>query len=173
MKEAKRAGAIGVVVGGLRITMRIINRLRRAGINVKPILNRAPRIGIGDRQIPIRISDLKRKAISEARRIGLIPFASACCANAYIAGVPCANLCWLKGQCTKCPNNCSEKVPKIVREDAEELFRMITKRKAVILNLNERGLSLRVKDRMNRREIEIAQYIMQIIFRRRVKIEKS
>jgi len=171
LKAAKKAGAVGVVVGGLRITKRIIERLKAANIDVKPIMERAPKANLTEVQIPIKSSDLKRRAIKEARKIGLIPFSSACCALAYVAGVPCTNLCWLKGKCTKCPNNCPTKVPKISERDVLEVFRALAKQKAVSAEVSTSEVKIKVERKFSRRSLDVMKYVLQVILRRKVMIK--
>lgn len=171
-KEAKRAGAIGVVIGGLRITKKIIERLKNSNINLKPILQRIKHKQISEKQAYIRTSDLKREAITRAKKHGLIPFNSACCANAYNANVPCINLCWLRGQCTKCPNNCPSKIPQVEEKDVQEIFRTITKRKTEKIDISPNKIQIKTDLSLKRREIEILKYNLQTIFRRKIKITK-
>jgi len=104
LREAKDAGARGVVVGGFRINRSIVERLRRAGFDVSEIVKRADEIPDGRRQRYIRTGDLKDRILSLAREVGLTPFAAACCACASAAGVPCPNECWKGRFCTDCGN---------------------------------------------------------------------
>ncbi|MCS7104668.1 MAG: hypothetical protein NZ954_03790 [Thermofilaceae archaeon] len=113
LRESKNSGATAVVFGGLRVTPSIIARLASVGVDTSQILNRVKgqlRDGI---QISVQSQDLKEHLAEEARRIGLTPLFSACCANTlniYLAKgvrVPCAGLCFVEGQfCAKCPVNC-------------------------------------------------------------------
>ncbi len=168
-KEAKRAGAVGAVIGGFRVTKRIIERLQRAGFDIKQIIKRKPKKAVlSEEQIPIKISDLKRKAIHQAKRRGLIAFASACCANAYNAGVPCPNLCWLKGQCTNCPNKCADKVPSISESEVADLIKMLTKRKIEDASVEDSKVTVKIGFKMSRREMETIKYVIQLFTRRRV-----
>jgi len=171
-KEAKRAGAVGVVIGGLRVTKRIIERLKKSGINIKPILQRLKKKQLTEKQVYIKISDLKVEAIEIAKKHGLIPFNSACCANAYNANVPCINLCWLKGQCTNCPNNCPSKIPQIEKEDVQEIFRSIMKTKADEIIVSESKIQIKMKINIKKKELEILKYNLQTILRRKIEIQK-
>ncbi len=110
--EARKAGAVGVVVGTLRVSKAILARLRKLGLDkaVRARLKREPPLkGL----VAVSCPDLKEEALKIAREKGLLAFKAACCANAYCAGVPCADLCWLRGFCTHCPNNCPEKLPEV------------------------------------------------------------
>ena len=104
LREARRAGARGVVVGGFRVNRSILERLRRAGFDVSEIVKRADSIPSGGRQRYIRTGDLKERILEMAREVGLTPFAAACCACASAAEVPCPNECWRGRFCTECGN---------------------------------------------------------------------
>ncbi len=90
LEEARRNGAVGVVIGSLRVTNRILERLRKAGLDISEILRRLPRKPRGNEQIPIRVNDLKEEITRYARKIGLIPFPEACMANLYTHN----RICW-------------------------------------------------------------------------------
>lgn len=171
-REVKKAGAIGVVIGGLRVTRRIIDRLERSGINIQPILKRIKMNKITEKQTYIKTSDLKRNAVMLAKKHELIPFNSACCANAYNAKVPCINLCWLKGQCTKCPNNCPSKIPSIDESDVIEMFKSIAKMKVSEVIISESTIKIKVGAKITRKKLEEAKYNLQVIFRRRILLSK-
>ncbi len=89
LRKARRAGAVGVVVGSLRVSRLILSRLRSVGLPVEEIIGRLPRIPRGDEQITVRASDLKNMVLEYARRIGLTPFPEACMANIYTHGYVC------------------------------------------------------------------------------------
>jgi len=120
LDEAKKAGFRSVVFGTLRVTRSTIERLRGAGIDVRPILNRVKTLD--DSQRYIRGADLKESAMKLAKEKGLIALGSACCASALAYGVPCMDVRWIWRRCTLCPNKCWEKVPK--EEEVIELLRM-------------------------------------------------
>jgi len=102
--KAKRSGAIGAVVGGFRVTVRILKRLKDHGVDVSEIEKRMKIIDNIQRSVPI---PEKRSIIKKIKELGMIPWASACCANSWNAKVPCPSACFIRGPCTKCPNNCS------------------------------------------------------------------
>ncbi len=118
LDEAKRAGFRSVVFGTLRVTNSTISRLKKAGIDVEPILKRVKTLNNSQRYI--RGEDLKEFAMQMAREKGLIALGSACCANALAHGVPCMDVRWIWGKCTLCPNKCKEKVPS-----EEEVFELL------------------------------------------------
>jgi len=123
VSAAKEAGAYGVVVGGLRVTRRILERLERLGLDTREIRRRLTSKPVGAAQVPVATEDLKREAIEEAKRRGLVPFRSACCANTYNVllqrgvRVPCAGLCFLTDLCTSCPVNCRGMEVEVDEED--------------------------------------------------------
>jgi len=118
LSETFEHGAVGVVVGALRVSRRVSKRLSTVGLHVQP-----PRRGVF-KTLPLR--GLKDEIIGYARSLGLIPFASACCANAYSSSTPCMSVCWATGMCTGCPNECVGKLPDVDEEDIAEAFRTMT-----------------------------------------------
>ena len=82
------SGSSGVVLGGLRVTAGILERLSRV-MDVSEILRRLRRPPRGREQVPVDCSDLKRRLAGEARRAGLTPYPAACSANAAAHGVGC------------------------------------------------------------------------------------
>ena len=154
LAEAKSSGAYGVIIGGFRITKRIIERLRRAGFNVGEIIRRTPVRRLSNKQINVKLSDIKREALEIAREKGLRAVLSACCAmtlvlNAYGKEVPCANCCYANGMCVEkyCGNNCKAKVPKLPLDDLKVAVEKTTgsrikdievKRLEVIITLREK-----------------------------------
>lgn len=119
LDEARNAGFRSVVFGTLRVTTSIVKRLEKAGVDIKPILDRVR--ALNDSQKYIRGSDLKDLAMKIAREKGFIALGSACCANALAHGVPCVDVRWIWRRCTSCPNRCQEKVPR--EEEVLELLK--------------------------------------------------
>lgn len=111
--EAKTRGVVGVVIGGFRVTKRIISRLRSVGLNVDYILAYTPKTPTGSEQIPLNITDIRRGIVENVKEYGVILHFHACCACAFTHSVPCWNLCWIRNGCTKCPNQCWIKQPSI------------------------------------------------------------
>ena len=120
LSEARAAGAVGVVVGSLRVSRRILARLAKLGLD-RPIMARL-REPPGDDLVVVPCPDLKERALQVAREKGLLAFRAACCANAFCTGVPCADLCWLRGFCVHCPNRCLDKLPDVAEEDVAEVL---------------------------------------------------
>jgi len=104
LEAAKDSGAVGVVIGGFRVTRRIINRLESLGLNTVLIKERLKIIDEKQRNVPL---PEKKIAMNKAKKKGLITWASTCCANSWNANVPCPSACFIDGPCTKCPNFCS------------------------------------------------------------------
>ncbi len=125
LKLGKESGAVGVVFGTLRVTEDIIKRLATA-IDVRPILERSPKPLPKRRQVNIKASDIKRKLERLARDLGLLVWPGACCANAYVAKVPCANVCYARGTCYSCPNKCLKSIPEVDEGDLEAGIRELT-----------------------------------------------
>ncbi len=144
LSEAKRAGALGVVVGSLRVSASIMRRLAGLGLD-GPVRARLKRGRLGGKLVPVPSRDLRELVFSIAREKGLLVFRSACCANAYVAGVPCADLCWARGFCTSCPNRCLEKLPPI---EAEEVKRALRSAFGLdVLGVSDEGLRLAIEVR--------------------------
>lgn len=125
LREARRHGAEAVVLGGLRASRSILARLRGAGFDVEPILGRLRGQLNRGGQLGVPMRDVKEELAGEARRVGLVPLYSACCANTlnvYLRTgrrVPCAGLDFVSGElCTGCPVNCRG---VRVEVDAEEV----------------------------------------------------
>ncbi len=83
IREAKNAGARGVVVGSLRITNRIMKILPRTNVvNSGDLLKRLPRKPRNPRdQVPLKMHDLKEFAMKTAKAVGLHVYPSSCAAN--------------------------------------------------------------------------------------------
>lgn len=105
---AAKHGAIAAVLGSLRVTRNILNRLGKV-IDTKPITSRIKKIPKNREQVYVNTYDIKVKIEETTRKLGLIAFRSACCANAYTSSVPCINKCYEKGKCVNCPNSCRDK----------------------------------------------------------------
>jgi DNA repair photolyase len=84
ISEAIRSGAKGVVLGGLRVTRRIIETMKKKKIDVSEILRRSKTID--DNQRPISTSDLQAEIEGAFSRRTTI-FRRSCCASAYTAGL--------------------------------------------------------------------------------------
>ncbi len=167
--EAKHAGVIGVVIGGLRITRNIIERMRRKGIDVEEIMRRLKGKKLSNRQIYVGMRDLKEKIVEVVRENGLKIFKSACCATAYVSETPCINICWEGQICTKCNNKCVEKIPEITLEEIGHLTKMIIGRetKKIVRKKYETTIYI---EKIAKSKVEILKYGLQVLLRNRIRI---
>ena len=124
LKSAKKAGATGVVGGGFRLTLPILNTMKKAGIDVSEIANRIPKID--DKQRYIYTKDLEEKFIQVATKNKLVALRSTKCALAYAADMPCTSLYWVynKDMCTKC-KPCAEQAPKIKKSEIDSILKEV------------------------------------------------
>jgi len=141
LNEAKAHGAVGVVVGALRVSKKILRRLRKVGLD-KGIRSRLRREPPEKGLMPVPVPKLKEEALKMAREKGLLAFKAACCANAFVASVPCADLCWLRGFCSNCPNRCKDKLPEVGEDEVREALSRAFGLRA--LWVEDRGLELAV-----------------------------
>jgi len=119
LKACSDAGVETVVLGSLRVTPGILERLARAGIDVSEIERRLPRKPRSVRdQVTIREGDLKRRIASIARDLGLKVFESACQANVWSHGEYCA-------ACDFGPCGDYSSEPRIGENDVEELLELM------------------------------------------------
>lgn len=87
---ARKIGVNGVVLGSLRVTEGIVERLRAVRFpHLDEILSRVPREPSGSAQIAIRGADLKKKLEEIARAIGLKVYPAACSASIESHGLGC------------------------------------------------------------------------------------
>jgi DNA repair photolyase len=93
-------GAVGVVAGSLRVTRRILFKLKDSGIDLNNIIRRLgttlEKMKPG-RQYEVYTSDIKREIASRARKIGLVFYSSACMANLHTHGLLCWRMSSLRG----------------------------------------------------------------------------
>ena len=80
LKLAKEHKVTGVIVGSLRVTKDIVERLRRSGLLSIELIKYLPR-GLSSRQVSINTSVIKNKVRSIAEHLGLEYMQSACAAN--------------------------------------------------------------------------------------------
>ncbi len=180
MDEAKRAGAVGVVIGGFRVTKTILRRLERAGVKVDELRRRLRGRLRGTKQVNLNLRDLKELALEVAKERGLIGLLSACCAmtnvlNLHGYRLACANVCFAEGLCVLkkgyvCKARCPEKVPKVDEDDIKEAIEEV---------LKARGLTHLYIDReyieVHARALEYnegALRFLQTVYRRRIVIRR-
>lgn len=167
LSEARSAGAVGVVVGSLRVSRAILARLARLGLD-RPIRSRL-RGPVGDSLVVVPCPDLKAKAIRLAREKGLVAFKAACCANAFCAQVPCTGLCWLRGFCTNCPNQCTKKLPEVVEADVLEALKATFGLRPLSAQVGEARLTVVLRRSARaRKAIRVARKVLEVATRRAV-----
>ena len=98
LSRALDAGAKGVIIGSMRVTQGIIDRLRRVKYQgIEEILRRIPReLGSG-KQVTLKMDDLKKIIYKLAERLDMKVYPSACAANIEAHKLSC-NACRL-GPC--------------------------------------------------------------------------
>ncbi|MHA1722364.1 MAG: radical SAM protein [Candidatus Baldrarchaeia archaeon] len=170
-ERASDAGAVGVVIGTLRISRKILERLKKAQIDLHPIKERAAKIG--GKQVHLSIADLKEEALKIAKEFKLVPFRSACCANAFNASIPCANVCWATKFCTNCPNNCKQKRIHITTEKINHTIEKILNTQTFNSEVNENHVKI-VIPKSNEKDLKTKRkgisILLKTLLRRRVKI---
>ncbi|RLF16852.1 MAG: radical SAM protein [Thermoprotei archaeon] len=172
MNEAKRAGAMGVVIGGLRVSERILRRLKTMGLNTHIIEEKLPKEVGGRRLIDVPSSNLKKKAIEIAEEVGLMPLRSACCATTFSymlktgKRLPCAGLCFTSQLCyEKCPVKCKEHLPPVDKEDVKEALNLLLGKRPDKIEIEEFRIVAHLKaDKVNK----TVETLFNTAFRRRL-----
>ena len=174
--EAKQAGAIGVVIGGLRITPMILERLEKAGFQTTQIRERVKGVLRRGVQLSVDVSDIKRQAVEVVREKGLVPFLSACCANNYTAmlydGIraPCPGLDYIDGRfCTLCPVQCPKIKTKIDPDEAREMIEKIAQTRVLELNIDDKYIRVKLEGKKNFSLKE--KILIEVGYRRRVLLQ--
>lgn len=173
LRRAKKAGAVGVVLGSLKVSQNILARLEQTGIDLKPTLKKENLSLDGDKLVPIPTIDFKAKAVHTAKERGLIPFLSACCANAYTAQVPCMSLCWTTHFCTQCPNNCTQKTPDIRKEGVARTARFLLKRQPKRIQLHNQKITVYLPGLEKTKNVRKYRHMLQLAARKRVRITQA
>jgi len=126
IRLAKKYGVEGVVIGGFRVSNNIIARLKDKGLKIEEINKRIRGTIRKDRLLDIYVKDIKEKIAIEAKKEGLIPFYSACCASTYTFfkkfgyRIPCIGLDFIEEKfCTKCPVLCENISVEIDTDEAK------------------------------------------------------
>lgn len=172
LSEAKSSGAVGVVVGGFRVTLTNLSRLKAAGINLE-VEARLPRLPSKGEQIPLAMEDVKRQVVSMAREKGLVPFLSACCANTYTAYLrdslraPCPGLDFIERKfCTECAVNCSQQKTEVDPEEVKDMVRRLTGGEDFEVVVEDKYITLRGAAK---RKLKPAhKHLLEVGYRRRV-----
>ncbi len=170
LREAKRAGAIGVIIGGFRVTERIVMNLKKIGFTIEANI---PKNFKG--QYSLHLRKYKDSLIKISREIGLIPFKSACCANTYSIllnkglRIPCSNLCFQKNFCTNCPVDCKNISVNVEMDDVRSAFKKIMNIEPDSIDIQRNVINISIKKKLSgkrRREI----VIIERIFRKKINI---
>eukprot|EP00746_Dinoflagellata_sp_MGD_P010527 gnl/MRDRNA2_/MRDRNA2_121765_c0_seq1.p1 gnl/MRDRNA2_/MRDRNA2_121765_c0~~gnl/MRDRNA2_/MRDRNA2_121765_c0_seq1.p1 ORF type:complete len:448 (+),score=78.18 gnl/MRDRNA2_/MRDRNA2_121765_c0_seq1:154-1497(+) len=111
LAAAKNAGALGVIVGSLRVSKKIYRRVKmlKAPVDIEEIDRQLQQShglspeSLTEHQVDIQDEPL-RAAIKEcAEKLGLAVVRRACCANAFVAGMTCRKPnCLMKEACETC-----------------------------------------------------------------------
>lgn len=183
LKKAKKYGATAVVLGSLRVTPAILARLKSAGIDIDPVLKRVKcKLNTGV-QVNVPSEDLKNDAVREARKIGLVPLLSACCANTLNLNlslgfrIPCAGLDFIDGRfCTRCPVGCEKIKVEVDTTDVKRAVKDYLKIEAfeVVDAGQQLFISVRNRNRARRSLSERTGYkkLLEIAFRKRLVISE-
>jgi len=181
LQEAKEYGAIGVVVGGFRVTKNILYRLRKAGFNVKDILERVNTRRLSNRkQINLSLRDIKVRTLMIAKERGLRGVLSACCAMTYVINrqgytLPCANICFTGRMCTSpiyCNNQCGKKLPDINEEDVKTALREELNVNILRLEIIDKEIIAYVDRKISYNSNTLAKLrMLSTLYRRRIVIQ--
>jgi len=172
LSEARRHGALGVVIGGFRATASNLLRLARAGVDLSEVKRRLPKHPAPGEQVPLELHDLKLEVLKLAREKGLVPFMSACCANNFTAFLydslrsPCPGLDFIDGRfCTRCPVDCPSVKTEVDREEVVRMLRRLTGESGSV-EVDDRWLIIRG---VKRRKLNPAhKYLLEVGYRREV-----
>ncbi|MEM3615037.1 MAG: radical SAM protein [Candidatus Methanomethylicia archaeon] len=156
--EGKRAGAIGIVVGNLRVTPKILERMKNLGIN--EILMMMSKNEHKRRQAYMNMKRVKDEIIEMAREKGMQAFPSSCCANAYTSETTCINLC----------KNSIRKVPEVKEDEIRKIINTIVMKKVESILIEDQNIKIMMSQNTTNREKNVLKYNLQVILRRRIKI---
>jgi DNA repair photolyase len=176
---AKASGAYGIVVGNLRLSLNIVRRLMREGIDVAKHL----KIDLGKLKrgfVDVRVDGALQSLIREgALKKGLIFLKRACCANTVsqlLSGyddVVCPSLCFLNEQsCEKsCPARCRIRARGEPRHlDFDEVMREVLGSDEYEVEVEDHTLCAKLKRPL--RDEKLASFALSYLFRRRVRFVK-
>ncbi|MCD6349041.1 MAG: radical SAM protein [Candidatus Korarchaeota archaeon] len=140
LRRVADLGARGVVLGALRVTRSILEKLESIGLkDLEARMTRKPRDAKD--QVPLNTGDLKRMLSSMARELGLRIFPSACSANVNAHGLGC-HMC----EMGPCDGPLPEYDPEEIEQSLEGLgieARILPKGTSIIVYV--RGGSKRAK----------------------------
>lgn len=145
LDKAKSAGAVGVVCGGFRVTLPILNTMKESGIDTSEIANRIPKIDKTQRYIYTK--DLEEKTLNLAKSLDLVALRSTKCAAAYVTDVPCTSLYWVYNQemCTRC-RPCAKDAPKLNKSETKAILKELLTDDEILDFLSEKDhIEIKVK----------------------------
>ncbi|NPA84798.1 MAG: radical SAM protein [Crenarchaeota archaeon] len=144
-----------VVLGGLRVTERILRSLEALGVRLRGRLREAPK---GRRQVYVNTRDLRRRVAKLAERMGLRVLHTACDANARHHGEVCWDSCIFERELC-------ERLPPVEGADLREGIEMMGGR---LVGFEVREPLLVVRAEGLKRS---AGWIIQMAYRRQVLLE--
>jgi DNA repair photolyase len=177
LKLAKKAGAVGVVGGGFRVTLPILNVMKSAKLDVSEIAKRIP--NIDDKQRYIYTRDLEDKVMKVAKELKLVSVRSTKCALAYVCKIPSASLYWEynKDICTKC-KPCGEESPKFTKAEMNKIVKEVLGTEEIIsVNQDKNSIQIKVKGvPMTKEEAMVNLWkprVLETYFRKRISIYRE
>uniref|UniRef100_A0A7C2VM30 Radical SAM protein n=1 Tax=Ignisphaera aggregans TaxID=334771 RepID=A0A7C2VM30_9CREN len=162
---AAEAGARGIVLGSLRITKSIVQRIASKGIPVHEILSRAPGTPDKYRQIPIQVDDIIKKAESIALDYGIKVFRTACMANVDSHG----EFCFM---CSLGPCGRKDRSDTIEYNDIAEYLEHLGL-KARSIDMDSNIIKIEICDAEKKYEISKAMEVLKQATRRRILLFRS
>ena len=163
LDETKRAGISGAIPGELIITENIINRLRKTGIDINPILRKIKMKEIPKRRTKIKTKSIKKEIIEIIEEKRLKAFPTPCCANTHTANVPCIN-----------PNHIrirEERRTSIEEREINTLIKTLTKRKIKETRTQKNKIIITMEVKIPTKERNILKYNLQTLLRRKIQIK--
>ncbi|ABU81483.1 radical SAM protein [Ignicoccus hospitalis] len=152
LELASSYGLEDVVLGGLRVTQRIMKNLRSLGVSLEGRLRRLPR---GREQVYVYTRDLRDKIAREAESLGMRVLYTACDANARHHGEVCWDSCIFERELC-------ERLPPVDPRDLREGVEMLGG-KLVSFELKEPVLKVEAEGLKKN-----AGWIIQMAYRRQV-----
>jgi len=163
LSRALDAGARGVIIGSMRVTRGIVDRLRRVGYQgIEEILRRIPGELKPRKQVTLKMNDLKKMIHKLAEKLDMRIYPSACAANIEAHGLSC-NACRL-GPCGD-----PEELPSFELKDVSELASRYNIK--IVSSVLDDHLKLRISGSW-RRIREFTSFLKWSI-KRRILVEKA
>lgn len=174
--EAKRSGAYGVVVGGLRLSHNIVKRLVGRGMDLRLLKSIVDLDRLKKGFVDVKIGD---KEVEEVRSLvtakGMIFLRRACCANTasqVLEGFEdaiCPSLCFLsKRACDpSCPSKCYNKALRYPHHvDVESVVSYVLRTKS--FHIEQQGVTLVVETSKRTCDVKWASSVLTQVLRRKV-----